>query len=115
MKHVEIHSHYLRQLVHEHVVSIEYCRTDDQDAHIFIKPLIEARFINIYMMLGLQEATIMGWCHNDVISPPESPELCIYGGRGGALEHQALMVHHTSPGFNYSRGRPTYGYSRMDN
>jgi hypothetical protein len=28
------------------------------------------------------------------------------------LEHQALMVHHTSPGFSRSRGRPTSGYSR---
>jgi hypothetical protein len=27
------------------------------------------------------------------------------------LEHQALMVHHTSPGFSRSRGRPTSGYS----
>jgi hypothetical protein len=29
----------------------------------------------------------------------------------GVLEHQALMVHHTSPGFIRSRYQPTPGYS----
>jgi hypothetical protein len=29
------------------------------------------------------------------------------------LEHQALMVHHTSPGFNRSEDRPTYRYIRL--
>jgi hypothetical protein len=51
----------------------------------------------------------MGGCSSDVISPPETPELCV---DGGVLEHQALMVHHTSPGFSWSRGRPTSGYSQ---
>jgi hypothetical protein len=27
------------------------------------------------------------------------------------LEHQALIVLHTSPGFSGSRGKPTFGYS----
>jgi hypothetical protein len=29
---------------------------------------------------------------------------------GGVLEHQALMVCHTYPGFIRSSGQPTYGY-----
>ena len=29
MKHVELHSHYLRQLMQDNVVSLLYCRTDD--------------------------------------------------------------------------------------
>jgi hypothetical protein len=88
-------------LVHENVVSLEYCRTNDQVVDIFTKPLVEAIFIKLHMMLGIQEDAIMGGCHNDVISPPESPEMCV---DGGVLEHQALMVHHTSPGFSWSRG-----------
>jgi hypothetical protein len=31
------------------------------------------------------------------------------------LEHQALMAHHTSLGFNRSIGQPTCGYNRLGN
>jgi hypothetical protein len=60
MKHVELHAHYLRQLGHENVVSLEYCITNDQVVDIFTKPLTKARFIKIHMMLWIHEATIMG-------------------------------------------------------
>jgi hypothetical protein len=53
MKHVELHAHYLRQLVHDNVASLAYCRINDQVFDIFIKPLFESIFINIYMMFGL--------------------------------------------------------------
>jgi hypothetical protein len=33
----------------------------------------------------------------------------------GVLEHQALMVHHTSLGFIRSSRQPTSGYNRLDN
>jgi hypothetical protein len=95
MKHVELHAHYfLRQLVHENVVSLEYCKTNDQVVDIFTRSLSEAIFIKLRTMLGLQEFAIMGGFHDDVISSPESLETCV---DGGVLEHQALMVHHTSP------------------
>jgi hypothetical protein len=73
MNHVQIHAHYLRHLVHEYVVSLEYCRTNDQVLDIFTKHLGETRFINLGMMLGIHEVTIMEGYHNDVISPPKSP------------------------------------------
>jgi len=47
-------------------------------------------------------------CSSDIISSPKTPELCV---DGGVLEHQSLMVHHTSPGFSRSRGEPTSTYS----
>jgi hypothetical protein len=37
-----------------------------------------------------------------------------YNKHRTVLEHQALMVHHTSPGFNRSSDRPTSGYSRSN-
>ena len=30
MKHVEIHAHYLQQLVQDNAVTLVYCSTDDQ-------------------------------------------------------------------------------------
>jgi hypothetical protein len=60
MKHVDLHSHCLRNLFHENVVSLKYCRTDDKVVDIFTKPLSEAIFIKLHMMLGIQEVEIMG-------------------------------------------------------
>jgi hypothetical protein len=60
MKHVELHAHYLRQLVQENVVNLVYCRTNDQVVDIFMKPLSEAKFVKLWAMLGLQEVAIMG-------------------------------------------------------
>jgi hypothetical protein len=60
MKHVEIHAHYLRQLVHENIVSLGYCRTYDHVDDVFTEPLAEDRFIKLYMILGLQEDAIIG-------------------------------------------------------
>ena len=55
-------------------------KTYDQIAYMFTKTLSEAKFIKLRMMLGLQEAAIMGRCHDDVISPAESLETCDDGG-----------------------------------
>jgi hypothetical protein len=59
--------------------------------------------------LGFKKLQLWG-VSNDVISPPESLDMCV---DGGVLEHQTLMVHHTSLGFSRSRGQPTSGYSRL--
>jgi hypothetical protein len=53
MKHAELHDHYLRQLVDENIVSLEYCIIDDQVSDIFTKSLSEAIFINLCTMLGI--------------------------------------------------------------
>jgi hypothetical protein len=80
MKHVELHAHYLRQLVHENIVSLVYCRTDDQVVDIFTKPLSEARFIKLPYDAWASGSCNYGGCPTDVISPPESPESCVDGG-----------------------------------
>jgi hypothetical protein len=100
MNHVELHAQYLRQLVHENVVSLLYCRIDDQGANIFTKTLSEVRFIKLRTMLWIQEDAIMGGCPTNVISPPESPKPC---DNGGVLENQVMRVHHTSPGISWPR------------
>lgn len=79
MKHVELHVHYLRQLVHDHVVSLLYCRTNDQVVDIFMKSVSKTKFIKFHDLLRLQEDSIMGGCV-DVISPLEPLEHCANGG-----------------------------------
>jgi hypothetical protein len=60
MKHIELHAHYLQQLVHENIVSLEYCITEDKVVYILMKPLAKAIFINLRTMLGIQKDAIMG-------------------------------------------------------
>eukprot|EP00253_Pinus_taeda_P002136 PITA_02136 len=38
-KHIELHMHFIRKLIHDHVLEVEYCSTDDQVADIFTKAL----------------------------------------------------------------------------
>jgi hypothetical protein len=47
--------------------------------YIFMNPLLEAKFLKLHAMIGLQEATIMG-VRARVISPLESMESCVDGG-----------------------------------
>jgi hypothetical protein len=51
----------------------------------------------------------MGGCHDDIIPPPESPEICV---DGVVLEHHVIMVHHTSHIISRLGSRPTFGNIR---
>jgi hypothetical protein len=106
MKHVELHAHYLRQLVLENIVSLLYCKTNDQGDEIFTKPLSKARFIKIHIVLGIKEFLIVGGVPTNVISPTEYIESCV---DGAVLEYQVMMVHHTSPVISWSCSQPKFG------
>ena len=41
---IELHMHFIINLVHDHVLEMLYCPTDDQVADIFTKSIIEANF-----------------------------------------------------------------------
>ena len=47
--------HFIRNLVHDHVIEVLYCPIDDQVADIFTKSLTEAKFSKLRSMLGVQE------------------------------------------------------------
>eukprot|EP00253_Pinus_taeda_P032049 PITA_32049 len=34
-KHIEMHMHFIKNLIHDHVIEVKYCSTDDQVADIF--------------------------------------------------------------------------------
>ena len=47
MKHIEIHIHFIRKIIHDHVLEVQYYPTNDQVADIFAKPLTEANFTKL--------------------------------------------------------------------
>ena len=56
MKHIELHIHFLRKLIHDRVFEVQYCPTNDQVVDIFTKALTEVKFTKIRSMLGVQES-----------------------------------------------------------
>ena len=59
-KHIEIHMHFMINLVHDRVLEMLYFPIDDQVADIFTKSLIEVKFSKLRSMLGVQECVLMG-------------------------------------------------------
>ena len=52
-KHIDIRFHFIRELVEEKIISLEYIPTDDQRADIFTKPLDKSRFKKMKFDLGM--------------------------------------------------------------
>ena len=59
-KNIELHMHFIKNLVHDCVLEMLYFPTDDQDADIFTKSLIEVKFSKLRSMLGVQECVLKG-------------------------------------------------------
>ena len=56
-KHIEIHMHCIRGLVHDRVISLQYCPFTEQTADIFTKTFIEKTFTHLRYFLGVSD----GW------------------------------------------------------
>ena len=59
-KHIRIRYHFLRELVNEGVVVVEYCRTSEQKIDIFTKPLGGPTFSKIATNLGMKSKFGLG-------------------------------------------------------
>ena len=59
-KHIELHMHFIKKLIHDQVIEVLFFSTKDQVADIFTKSLIEAKFSKLRSMLGVQEVVIKG-------------------------------------------------------
>eukprot|EP00253_Pinus_taeda_P031712 PITA_31712 len=46
-KHIELHMHFIKLLIHDHVLEVQYCSTNDQVADIFTKVVTEAKFTKL--------------------------------------------------------------------
>ena len=52
-KHIEIHYHFIQDLVEEKVVCLEFIHTDNQKADIFTKPLDGPQFESLRKTIGV--------------------------------------------------------------
>ena len=52
-KHVEIHMHYIWELVHDGTIIMQYCPTDEQIADIFTKSFSKNKFTYLRSLLGV--------------------------------------------------------------
>lgn len=54
-KHIEIRNHFIRELVERGEIKMEFCKTEEQLADIFTKPIATEKFIEFRDMLGVQD------------------------------------------------------------
>ena len=52
-KHIDIRFHFIRELVNNKEICLEFCRSEDQHAHIFTKPLAKETFQYLRSYLGM--------------------------------------------------------------
>ena len=52
-KHVDIHMHYIKELVHDGTIALLYCAFSEEIADIFTKVFCEKNFSNIKSLLGI--------------------------------------------------------------
>ena len=60
IKHIEIDVHYIRDLVQENIVNLQFCPSEDRTTNIFTKSMLEAKFLKLRSMLGMIEVNIKG-------------------------------------------------------
>ena len=53
LKHIEIRYQFIRDLVEEKIVCLEFINTDNQKANIFTKPLDGSRFESLHKTIGV--------------------------------------------------------------
>eukprot|EP00253_Pinus_taeda_P008388 PITA_08388 len=54
-KHIEIHMHYIRDLVHDWVIDLQFCPSAEQTTDIFTKTFTEQKFCSLRDRLGVKD------------------------------------------------------------
>jgi hypothetical protein len=58
-KHIDIRHHFIRQLVEENRIVLDYCPTEDMVADIFTKALARDRHVKLCKLIGLVDRTAL--------------------------------------------------------
>lgn len=59
-KHLDLDAHYIRGLIADGILSLEYCPTEQQAPDIFAKSLTEVKYVHLHSLLGMREVVIKG-------------------------------------------------------
>ena len=59
-KHIEVHMHFIRQLIREKIIGLQHCTTELQVADIFSKPLAQTRFVQLHSLLETKDIVLEG-------------------------------------------------------
>ena len=59
-KHLELNSHYIRVIVADGILSLQYFPTEQQVVDIFTKSFTKAKFVHLHSLLGMWEVVIKG-------------------------------------------------------
>lgn len=59
-KHIEIHMHFIFNLIHDGVLSLEYILTDAQAINIFTKSFASQHYLQLQFMLGVSKVVLGG-------------------------------------------------------
>ena len=59
-KYIELHMHFIKKLIHDHVLEVQYFSTDDQVADIFTKALTKVKFTKLRFMVGHMKLSLRG-------------------------------------------------------
>ena len=51
--HIELHMHFIKKLINDHVLEVIYCPMEDQVADVFTQTLIEVKFTKLQPMVGV--------------------------------------------------------------
>ena len=57
-KHIEVHHHFVRDLMESEVIKLHFTGTEDQVANIFTKSLSIVKFLKIRTLLFLKEVDV---------------------------------------------------------
>ena len=56
--HIEIHMHYIKELVHDGTIALLYCASSEQVVDIFTKVFCEKTFNNLKSLLGIVDHVV---------------------------------------------------------
>jgi hypothetical protein len=59
-KHIEVHMHYIRELIQGQIIALQYCPTEQQVADIFTKPFTEVKYTRLRDLLGVRDVVERG-------------------------------------------------------
>jgi len=84
-KHIEIHMHYIRYLVHERIIDMQFCPSSKKTVDIFTKTFTEQKFHSLHDRLGVKDTIA------EQLSFSSFDTLYFEGG-GGVVSHEVFPL-----------------------